>query len=204
MLKDVVARHNIRNVRFLENIIHFIFDNVGSVFSAKSIADYLKSQRINIGVNSVQNYVEFLCETFMVNKVKRFDLRGKRVLELFEKYFLGDIGFRHAIRGFREADISGILENIVYLELLRRGYKLNIGKLNGNEVDFIAEKENDKIYVQVAYLLTSQKTIEREFSALQGINDNYPKFVISMDENFGGDFEGIKRLNIVDWLINDD
>ena len=200
LLKDVVKRNNVRNIRLLENLGRYVFDNVGNIFSAKKIADYLKSQKMKVGVETVQNYLGYLTSTYAANRVDRYDIKGKRVLELHEKYYLGDIGLRHALLGFRESDMGGILENIVFLELKRRGYRVAIGKLGNREIDFIAEKEARKIYVQVAYLLHSPETIEREFSPLREIKDNYPKYVLSMDTIFGNDFEGIQRIHIVDFL----
>ena len=204
LLKDVIKRNNVRNVSLLENITHYIFDNVGNIFTAKKVADYLKSQKLKVGIETVQNYIAYLVATFAVHKVRRYDIRGKRLLELHEKYYLGDTALRHALLGYREGEIAGMLENLVFLELKRRGYQVYIGKIENKEVDFIAEKENRKIYLQVTYLLASPETIEREFSALKMIKDNYPKYVISMDKIFGTDFEGIKRINLVDFLMTDD
>ena len=202
MLKDIVKRNNVRNVNLLENISKYIFDNTGNIFSAKKVSDYLKSQKLKVGLETVQNYISYFTSTFSIHKVQRYDIKGKRFLELYEKYYLGDIGLRHALLGFREHDISGILENIVYLELKSRNYKVYIGKIGNKEIDFIAERENSKIYIQVCYLLSTKETIEREFSNLLRIKDNYPKYVISMDTYFGNDYEGIKRLNLIDFLLN--
>ena len=204
LLKDVVKRNNVRNIRLLENLGRYVFDNVGNVFSAKKIADYLKSQRMKVGVETVQNYLGYLTATYAANRVDRYDIKGKRLLELHEKYYLGDIGLRHALLGFREADMAGVLENVVFLELKRRGYRVAIGKLGNREIDFIAEQEGRKLYLQVAYLLHSPETIEREFSPLREIKDNYPKVVLSMDTIFGNDFEGIQRIHLVDFLLSDD
>jgi predicted AAA+ superfamily ATPase len=176
---------------------------VGNIFTAKKVADYLKSQKMKVSIDTVQNYTSHLVSTYALFKVPRFDIKGKRLLELHEKYYLGDVALRHALLGYREGDISGVLENLVFLELNRRGYRVFIGKAGDKEVDFIAEKENRKIYVQVAYLLSLPETIEREFSVLKTIKDNYPKYVISMDEVFGGDIDGIKRLNLIDFMLND-
>ena len=203
LLKDVVKRNNVRNILLLENITKYVFDNIGNIFSAKKLADYLKSQRIALGVETVMNYLSYICSTYVLHKVQRYDIKGKRFLEVHEKYYLGDIGLRNAIIGYREGDISGILENIVYLELLRRGYRVSIGKLDDTEIDFIATRSEEKIYIQVAYLLASEKTIKREFSPLMKIADNYPKYVLSMDELFGSDYEGIKRMNIIDFLLEE-
>lgn len=203
LLKDVIKRNNIRNVSLLENITKYAFDNVGNIFSAKKISDYLKSQRMSVSMETVQNYVSHLLSSFALFKVPRYDIKGKRLLEINEKYYLGDIGFRNALLGYKEADISGILENIVFLELKRRGYTLSIGKLDDKEIDFIAEKQDEKLYIQIAYLLASPETIEREFSVLKKVKDNYPKFVLSMDTVVGDDVDGIKRMNLVDFLQND-
>jgi uncharacterized protein len=202
LLKDVIKRNNIRNVSLLENITHYIFNNIGNIFTAKKVSDYLKSQRLRVGVETVQNYISHLTSTFSVFKVPRFDVKGKRLLEIHEKYYLGDVSLRHALLGYREGDISGVLENLVFLELKRRGYRVYVGKFDNREIDFIAEKEDRKIYIQVAYLLESQQTIEREFSVLKSIPDNYPKYVISMDNIFGKDLEGIQRINLVDFLLD--
>ena len=203
LLKDVVKRNNIRNISLLENITKYVFDNIGNIFSAKKLADYLKSQRISLGVETVQNYLSYICSTYALYKVQRYDIKGKRFLEVHEKYYLGDIALRNALIGYREGDIAGILENIVFLELMRRGYRVSIGKFGDTEVDFIATRSEEKIYIQVSYLLASEKTIKREFSPLLKIADNYPKYVLSMDEIFGGDYEGVKRMNIIDFLLEE-
>jgi predicted AAA+ superfamily ATPase len=202
LLKDIIKRNSIRNISLLENIVRFLFDNTGNIFSSKKVSDYIKSQKMKISVETVNNYIHYLVNTFSVYKVQRYDIKGKRILELYEKYYLGDIGLRNALLGYREADISGVLENIVFLELKRRGYAVHIGKVDEYEIDFIAEKQNDKLYIQVAYLLASEETITREFSVLQKVQDNYPKYVISMDDSFGSDYEGIKRMHIYDFLLN--
>jgi predicted AAA+ superfamily ATPase len=202
LLKDVIKRNNVRNVHLLENITRYVFDNVGNIFSAKKISDYVKSQKMKVGTETIQNYISYILSTFALHKVARYDIKGKRILEIHEKYYLGDIGMRHALLGYKAADISGVLENIVYLELKRRGYQIYIGKFGNRKIDFIAEKENRKMYIQVTYMLSSPETIEREFSALRSIKDNYPKYVISMDTVFGNDFEGIRRINLIEFLLN--
>ena len=202
LLKDVIKRNNVRNVHLLENITRYVFDNVGNIFSAKKISDYVKSQKMKVGTETIQNYISYVLSTFALHKVARYDIKGKRILEIHEKYYLGDIGMRHALLGYKAADISGVLENIVYLELKRRGYQIYIGKFGNREIDFIAEKENRKMYIQVTYMLSSPETIKREFSALRSIKDNYPKYVISMDTVFGNDFEGIRRINLIEFLLN--
>lgn len=200
LLKDIVKRNNIRNVQLLENISRYVFDNIGNIFSAKRIADFLKSQRLRIGVETVQNYLDYFTGALVLHKVPRYDLKGKRLLAIHEKYYLGDIGMRHALLGFREADISGILENMVFLHLKRQGYQVWVGKFGDQEIDFVATREKEKIYIQVAYLLATAETVEREFGVLRAVPDNYPKYVLSLDTAFGDDLEGIKRLNIIDFL----
>ena len=140
----------------------------------------------------------------MIHKVPRYDLKGKRLLEIYEKYYLGDIGVRHALLGYREGDIGCLLENLVFLELKRRGYQVSIGKLGDREVDFIATREREKLYLQVAYLLATPETVEREFGVLRAIADSYPKMVLSLDALFGEDVEGIRRLNLIDFLLGEE
>lgn len=201
LLKDVVKRHGIRNVELLERLARYLCDNIGNTMSAKSIADYLKSQRLSVGVDTVQNYLRYFTDALVAHRVPRYDIQGKRHLEVHEKYYLEDIGIRHALLGFREGDIQGLLENIVYLELIRRGYGVSVGKFGDREIDFIATRENEKLYIQVAYLLASEATVRREFDVLLDVPDNYPKYVLSMDPLFGSDREGIKRLHLVEFLL---
>ena len=202
LLKDIVRRHAVRNVALLERIARYLFDNIGRVMSAKSIADYLKSQRLRVGVETVQNYLAYFEQALVAHKVRRFDIKGKRVLEIHEKYFLGDVGMRHALLGYREGELTGVLENIVYMELRRRGYTVYIGKMGTREVDFIATRGKEKFYIQVAYLLSTSETIEREFGVLRDIPDNYPKLVLSMDTAFGEDIAGIRRQHVIDFLLD--
>lgn len=201
LLKDVVKRHNIRNVQLLENIARYLFDNVGNVMSAKRIADYLKSQRLRVGVETVQNYLGYFLQALVAHKAPRYDVKGKRLLEIHEKYYLGDMGMRHALIGYREGDISGVLENVVFLELKRRGYEPWVGKLGDREIDFVATRGNERRYVQVCYLLASKETVAREMDVLRAVPDDYPKVVLSMDTALGEDFQGIRRLSIVDFLL---
>lgn len=200
LLNDIVKRYQIRNVELLIRIARFAFDNIGHTFSAKSISDYLKSQQLKVGVDTVQNYLHYLASTYVLNKVSRYDIHGKRHLEVYEEYFLGDIALRHALLHSREGDITGIIENIVYLELKQRGYSVSIGKLRDLEIDFIAEKAQQKIYIQVVYLLSTPEVIEREIKPLLKIQDNYPKWVISLDDFFGTDIKGIRRIHLLEFL----
>ncbi len=203
LLKDVVARNKIRDVEQLERITRFVITNCGNITSAKSIADYLKSQRLSISVETVQNYLHYLTQAFMIHKVRRYDIKGKRLLEYSEKYYPADPGLRFGIAGYTESDISGLLENLVYLELIRRGYTVYVGQSGALEIDFIAEKQEEKIYVQVAYLLNNKNAIEREFGNLMQISDNFPKMVLSMDEFWQQTGEGIIHKNIIEFLLDE-
>jgi len=202
LLKDVIARYNLRNVRLFTDIVKFTFSNLGQIFSSNSISKYLKNQKKNVGVETIQNYLHYLESSFLLYKVQRYDIKGKRVLELFEKYYLGDISLKNAVVGYRDEDISGLLENIVFLKLKQDNYNVFIGKYDNYEVDFIAEKNGNKKYFQVAYLLNSDKTIDREFSVLERIKDNYPKYVITMDNLPMSDKNGISRMHIIDFLLD--
>jgi predicted AAA+ superfamily ATPase len=204
LLKDVVARNQVRDVALLERIVRYMTDNCGNITTAKGISKYIKSQHLKCSVDTIQNYIFWMTEAYIVFKAMRYDIKGKRQLDLYEKYFLGDTGFIFSILGNKTEDISGKLENIVYLELLSRGYSVNIGKLYDHEVDFIAIKNEQKIYLQVAYLLYDDKVIEREFGVLSSVKDNYTKIVLSLDKYFGGQRDGIKWYNLIDFLLMDE
>ena len=201
-LKDVVSKNQIRDVALLEKIAKFIADNSGNITSAKGISDYIKSQKIKTSVERLQNYIFWLINANFINKVNRYDIKGKRQLEQYEKYFLSDIGFVYSILGDRTDDLSGKLENIVYLELISRGYNVHIGKLYSNEIDFIATKGNEKVYIQVTYSLSDNNVIEREFGVLEKLKDNYPKIVLSLDKYYGENRNGVKWYNLIDFLLN--
>lgn len=200
LFKDVVKRHNIRNVAFLERLVEYLADNTGSIVSAKKISDFLKSQRVNISPNVVINYLHFLALAFFVFKVPRSEIKGKKIFEIGEKYYFEDLGLRHSIIGYRQLDINKVLENIVFLHLKIAGYAITVGKINDREVDFVCEKGAEKLYVQVAYLVNNQKAVNREFGNLLAIKNNYPKIVVSMDEVIGAGYKGIEQINIVDFL----
>jgi len=201
ILKDVISRHNIRNVRLFQDIVKFIFSNLGQIFSSNSINKYLKNQKKSVGVDTIQNYLVFLESSYMIHKVQRYDLRGKKFLELYEKYYLGDIGLKNALLGYKDNDISGLLENIVFLKLKQDNYNVSIGKFDDLEIDFIAEKSGEKLYIQVAYLLETEHTREREIRVLKKIKDNYPKYILSMDNLPPSNNDGIIRKNIIDFLL---
>ncbi|MEX0982952.1 MAG: ATP-binding protein [Bacteroidales bacterium] len=201
ILRDTIQRHKIRDVELLERVVKFVFDNVGNKFSAKNVADYFKSQQRKIDLNTVYNYLNALESAFIIDRIPRYDLVGKEILKTFEKYFVGDQAIIYSVMGYKDRMISGVLENIVMLELKRRGFKVFTGKWGEREVDFVAEKNENKIYVQVAYKLTEQSTIDREFNTLLEIKDNHPKYVVTMDEFWKDNIEGVKHVYIADFLL---
>ena len=199
LLKDVVSRNNIRDTELLNRIIQFIFDNVGSTFSAKNISDFLKSQGRKLGVETIYNYLDYLENAFVIERVKRFDLKGRKYLETQEKIYAADVGIRNSVLGYRPTDIAGILENLVYLNLRQKGFTVSVGKSGTSEVDFVASKDGAVLYVQVCYQLTPEN-LERGVSPLRQIKDNYPKLVLTLSDLMAGDVEGIKIRNLVDFL----
>ena len=201
ILKDITQRNKIRDTDLLERVISYLIINVGNNFSATSISKFFKSENRKVSVETILNYIKAAEESFLIYKVSRDDLIGKKILNVNEKYYIADHGMREAILGSNQRDINQIFENIIYLELLRKGYNVRVGKVDNLEVDFVCTKRNEKIYVQVAYLLASPETIEREFTSLEKIDDNYPKYVISMDE-FNMSRNGIIHINIIDFLMN--
>lgn len=201
ILRDTVQRYKIRDLELLERIIKYAFDNIGNTFSGKNVADYFKSQQRKMDINTVYNYLNALEGAFILHRVSRYDIKGKEILKTQEKFYVGDVSLIYATMGFRSRIISGILENIVFLELKRRGFLVYIGKLETKEIDFVAEKQGEKFYVQVAYKLESEQTIEREFATLLSIEDQYPKYVVTMDELWKGSVEGVKHMHIRDFLL---
>lgn len=201
VIKDIVKRNKLRDVDLLERIIAYTVANIGHTFSANSIAAYFKSERRSVAVDTIINYLKCCEKAFLFYKVNRMDLEGKEILQINEKYYLADHGLRQALYGNNQRDIEMILENIVCLELLRRGYQVTIGKTGTKEIDFVCDKDGKRIYIQVCYLLASEKTVNREFGAYEDIKDNYPKYVLSMDE-FDMSRDGIIHLNIRDFLLN--
>jgi uncharacterized protein len=204
LYKDVVNRYKVRNTHFLEQLVKFLADNTGRLFSAKRISEYLKSQRVNISVQVVLNYLNFLTKSYMIYQVGRADIRGRKIFETGEKYYFENIGLRNSVIGFRQADISQILENIVFMHLIAKGYKVSVGSLDGFEIDFVAEKHDEKKYFQVTYLMIDEKTTLRETGNLLKLKDNYPKYIISMDELPSSNIEGIIQMNIREFLTADD
>lgn len=204
VLRDAVERFNIKNIELLNRILRFVMDNIGNTFSAKKIADYFKSQQRSVNQNTVYNYLGALESTFLISRVNRFDLHGKEILKTQEKFYLADQGILHSVLGYNDRKLPGILENIVYNELIFRGYTVNIGKLKDKEIDFVASKGNQRVYLQVTYKMECESTIHREFEPLLAIDDHYPKYVISMDNYFKDNIEGVRHMTIIDFLTVDD
>lgn len=200
VFRDVVSRYNLRNIDFLEKLIRFLAENIGSLFSAKNISDYLKSQHTTISVTQIQNYTHYLSNAFLIHRVERYDLVGKRVFEIGEKYYFENLGIRNIVIGYRITDRAKLLENLVYNHLLYLGYEVKIGYIGDKEIDFIGEKSNEKIYVQVALQIDSETTAQREFGNLLKIPDNYPKIVVTDEAFQGNTYEGIRHYSIQDFL----
>ncbi|MCH4890631.1 ATP-binding protein [Acidaminobacter sp. JC074] len=204
ILRDAVERFNLKNIELLNRILRFVMDNIGSTFSAKKIADYFKSQNRPVNQTSVYNYLNALESTFLISRVNRFDLHGKEILKTQEKFYLSDQGILHAVLGYNDRNIPGILENIVFNELQYRGYEVHIGKLKDKEVDFVASKGNKQVYLQVTCKMELEKTIERDFGPLLAISDHHSKYVLSMDENFEDNIKGIQHMAVSRFLTTDD
>lgn len=200
LYSDVIIRHKIRDAAVFDRVVKYLFDNIGNITTAKKIADYFKSQKVKVSVDTVLNYIAYLETSLIINRVPRYDIKGKKFLEFHDKVFLNDIGLRNGLIGYREKDINGLLENIVYKELQSRGYKVSVGVLNQLEIDFIAEKQNDIKYIQVCYLLNREDTVEREFGSLEKISNNYEKIVVSMDKFFPEERNGIFHKYLIDFL----
>ena len=200
LLKDVVARYSVRNADLLERLLKFLYANVGNLTTAKSISDYLKNQKIKASVDTIQSYLSYLSDAFLVHKVSRYDIKGKKHLEISEKYYAGDLGLIFSMLSFSPDRLPGLLENCVYLELVARGFKVSVGKVDEYEVDFIAEKGDTRAYYQVCYLLNSDAVIEREFGSLERVKNHYPKYVLSMDDMGNFNRGGIIHKNIIDFL----
>ena len=201
VFRDVVSRYKLRNTLFLEKLIQFLSENIGNLFSAKNISDYLKSQHTTISVNQIQSYTEYLNNAFLIHRVERYDLIGKRVFEIGEKYYFENMGIRNIVIGYRITDKAKILENLVYNHLLYKGYDIKVGYYGDKEIDFIGEKNGEKLYIQVALKIDSDKTAEREFGNLLKIQDNYPKIVITEDTFNGNSYEGIRHCPIRQFLM---
>ena len=202
IFSDIVRRNQVRKVDQLERVVKYTFSNVGNTFSAKSIADYLKSERRSLDNETVYSYLEKLEKAYLLHRCSRYDLQGKEILKTQEKFYLADTALRYSVLGYNADTAASSLENIVYLELCRRGYTVNVGKTADGEIDFVAARQNEKIYVQVTQEINSEKTEKREYERLLDIHDNYPKYVLTTDEFAGGNYEGIRTMHIADFLLS--
>jgi predicted AAA+ superfamily ATPase len=201
LLLDTVKRHNIRDLELLNRVIRFVLDNVGNTFSAKKIADYFKSQQRSVHIETIYNYLDALEGSYIITRIPRYDIRGKELLKTNEKYFVGDHSLIYALLGYQDHHISGVLENIVMLELKRRSYTVYTGKLGTREIDFIAQRRSEKVYIQVTYKLDTDTVIEREFAPLLAIRDTYPKYVLSLDDFWQDTVEGVKYKSLPEFLL---
>lgn len=204
IFSDIVRRNQIKKIDQLERVVKYTFNNIGNTFSAKSISNYLKAEQRKIDNETVYNYLEKFQKAYILHKCSRYDLQGKAILKTQEKFYLADISLRYSVLGYSVDSVASSLENIVYLELKRRGYDVYIGKMNDKEIDFVATKQNNKIYVQVTQEIKSEKTQKREYDQLLEIRDNYPKYVVMANDFAGGNYEGIKTMNIIDFLLSKD
>lgn len=202
VLRDIIERENIRNVSLLRTLVRFIGDNIGKQFSARIIVGVLKSQNTEVSANMVLNYLEYLCNAYIIDRVGRYNIHGKKILELGDSFYFEDLGVRnHIVGGNRRFDIEKLIENAVYRHLLRLGYTVYIGMLHKAEIDFVAEKQGSTVYIQVCYMLASQETVDREFGNLQMIKDSHPKYVVSLDRMYGDtNVDGIRHLHLRDFL----
>lgn len=202
IFSDIVRRNQIRKVDQLERVVKYTFSNVGNTFSAKSISDYLKSEHRKIDNETVYSYLEKLEKAYLLHRCSRYDLQGKEILKIQEKFYLADTSLRYSVLGYDQDSVASSLENVVYLELSRRGYDVNIGKTSDGEIDFIAQRQGEKIYVQVTQEIRSEKTERKEYDRLLEIRDNYPKYVLRTDEFAGGNYKGIKSMHVADFLLS--
>ena len=202
LIKDIATRKNISDTGMLRSVTEFMFSSVGNILSIKKIADTLTSSGRSISVHTVESYLDALVDSFIFNKVSRYDIKGKQYLQSGEKYYATDVTMRYTLLGRKNIDLGHILENIVYLELIRRGYRVFIGKTGDKEVDFVAENSKGITYFQVVYTVRDEKTLERELKALESINDHYPKYILTMDVDPEVDYNGIRKINVLDWLLD--
>lgn len=203
LLRDTIQRYKIRNVDMLERLVLFLFNNIGNNFSAKNISAYLKSQQRKFDHETLYNYLNALQASFILQRAPRYDLKGKEVLQTNEKYYLMDISLLHALQGYQPDKIAGMLENVVYTELRRQNFRVYVGKWADAEIDFVAEKEDKRIYIQVCYKVDASTTLTHEVSVLQNIHDNYPKYLITTDDLIVGSYNGIQCMHICDFLMQD-
>ena len=204
IFSDIVRRNQVRKIDQLERVVRYTFNNVGNTFSAKSISDYLKAEHRALDNETVYSYLEKLEKAYLLHRCSRYDLQGKEILKTQEKFYLADTSLRYSVLGYNADSVATSLENVVYLELCRRGYAVNIGKTSDGEIDFVATRQNEKVYVQVTQQIASEKTERREYERLLEIRDNYPKYVLRTDEFAGGNYEGIKTMHVADFLLSDE
>lgn len=202
IFSDIVRRNQVRKIDQLERVVKYTFNNVGNTFSAKSISDYLKAEHRALDNETVYNYLEKLEKAYLLHRCSQYDLQGKELLKTQEKFFLADVALRYSVLGYNSDTVASSLENIVYLELCRRGYTVYVGKSGNGEIDFVAVRQNEKIYVQVTQTISSEKTQKREYERLLEVRDNYPKYVLTADSFAGGNYEGIKTMHIADFLLS--
>ena len=201
LIKDIVERYKISDIMLLESVVRFVFDNIGNQLSVSKIANTIKSDGRNISTKTVDKYLQALVDSMMIYQANRYNIKGKQYLKTLEKYYVVDIGLRYALLGKRGYDVGHILENVIYLELIRRGYDVYIGQVGELEVDFVAMNDNGSEYFQVSASVRDEKTLERELKSLQKINDNYPKHSLTLDDDPVCDYDGIKKINALDWLL---
>lgn len=201
VLKDIVARKKIADVMMLESVIRFMFDAIGSIISIKKISDTMTSVGRKISSHTVESYIDGLVESFVLYRVKRYDIKGKQYLKTLEKYYISDLGLRYIQLGNRGVDLGHLLENVIYLELIRRGFDVFIGKVDAYEIDFIAMSQTETLFYQVAYSVRDQETLERELRPLKALNNHYPKYILTLDDDPELDYEGIRVVNALDWLL---
>lgn len=204
IFSDIVRRNQVRKIDQLERVVKYTFNNVGNTFSAKSISDYLKAEHRALDNETVYSYLEKLEKAYLLHRCSRYDLQDKEILKTQEKFYLADTSLRYSVLGYNADSVATSLENVVYLELCRRGYAVNIGKTSDGEIDFVATRQNEKVYVQVTQQIASEKTERREYERLLEIRDNYPKYVLRTDEFAGGNYEGIKTMHVADFLLSDE
>lgn len=202
VFSDIVRRSQVRKIDQLERVVKYTFQNVGNIFSAKSIADYLKSEHRKLDNETVYSYLEKLEKAYILHRCSRYDLRGKEILKTQEKFYIADTALRYSVLGYNSDSVAASLENVVYLELCRRGYTVNIGKTDDGEIDFVASRQNEKLYIQVTQEINTEKTEKREYERLLKVADNYPKYVLTTDSFAGGNYKGIKTMHVADFLLS--
>ncbi len=203
LYKDIIMRQNVRNPYILDNLVKFLAEHIGSIISAKRISDYLKSQKLNVTPNILLNYLSYLSDAYFVKRVKRSGITGRRIFEIGDKFYFEDLGLRQSICGYQKSDIGKILENLVFNYLLQQGYSITIGTDRNREIDFVCKRKGERLYVQVAYIISDEKTHQREFGNLLSIKDNHPKYVVTMDPFTGNTYNGIKHIHVRDFIGGD-